>query len=60
MRKIEVKTTKFKESDQKEYWYAEIPEMPGLGESGNSEAEAFNELMISLKVKIAFDNNISF
>lgn len=39
-------------------YYAHIPDMPGLGESGKTKLEAFNELMLSLKVKIAYDNDI--
>ncbi len=39
-------------------WMASIPAMPGLAESGATKEEAFRELMISLAVKIAYDNGI--
>ena len=39
-------------------FYAEIPSMPGLGESGKTRKEAFNELMISLKVLIAYNSKL--
>lgn len=39
-------------------YLAFIDQMPGLVESGKTEKEAFEELMISLKVKIAHDSGI--
>lgn len=39
-------------------WYLSIPEIPGLGESGATELKAFEELIISLKVLLAYENNI--
>lgn len=41
-------------------WYVHIPAMIGMGESGKTKKEAFEELMISLKVKIMYDNQITF
>lgn len=39
-------------------WYASIPQMKGVGESGVTQQEAFDELMISLRTKIIFDSNL--
>lgn len=39
-------------------WCLSIPEIPGLCESGKTEKGAFEELMISLKVLLAYENNI--
>lgn len=35
-----------------------IKEMPGMVDTGKTKLEAFEQLMISLKVKLAYDNNI--
>ena len=39
-------------------WYASIPQLKGVGESGASKEDAFRELMISLAVKIAYDSKL--
>lgn len=40
-------------------WFAEIPSMPGTGESAKTQSEALHQLMISLEVKLAFDYGLS-
>ncbi len=40
------------------YWMAWIDAIPGMVVSGETKEQAFEELMISLKVKWAYDNNI--
>lgn len=40
------------------HWIACIDDMPGMVVSGTTREDAFNELMVSLRVKFAFDNNI--
>lgn len=39
-------------------WIAWIDEMPGMVESGFTEQSAFDQLMISLRVKIIYDSNL--
>lgn len=46
------------EEDQEGY-IAFIEQMPGLIETGKTKEEAFNELMISLRVKIIYDSGIT-
>ncbi len=41
-------------------YYAHMPQFKGLGESGGSAKEAFDELMISLRVKIMYENGLEF
>lgn len=42
------------------HWIAAIDDMPGLVESGESKQDAFNELMKSLRIKLAFDNGLKY
>ncbi len=56
--KLEVFFPEDVEGTQIEGWMASIPAMPGLAESGATKEDAFRELMISLAVKIAYENNI--
>lgn len=39
-------------------WVCILPQMPGMVESGKTKLEAFENMMVSLKVKLAYDNNI--
>lgn len=59
MEKLTVEISHWPNNSEGYKYYAKIPDMTGMGESGNTKLEAFEELMISLKVKIAFDNNIN-
>lgn len=60
MEDIIVQITEWPENVNEYRFYAEMPQFPGMGESGKTAKEAFEELMISLKVKIAYDNKIEF
>jgi len=39
-------------------YYAHIESIKGMGESGKTPEEAVKELLISLKVKLAYDNGL--
>ena len=55
-----VEITEWPENNDGYKFYAEMPQFPGMGESGKTAKQAFDELMISLSVKIAFDNKLIF
>jgi len=61
MEKIIVWIEEYDDTECKEHHYLAgftNKELRGMIESGVTVKEAFDELMISLKVKIAYDNNI--
>lgn len=60
MENIIVKITEWPNNGEGYQYYAEMPQYPGLGESGRSAKEAFDELIKSLTVKIMFDNELDF
>jgi predicted RNase H-like HicB family nuclease len=40
-------------------WIALFPSIKGIVASGETKEDAFNELMISLKIKLAYDNQVT-
>lgn len=40
--------------------YFSDPNFKGLVETGLTKQEAFNELMVSLRVKLAYDNGLKY
>lgn len=43
--------------DMPEY-YASLPELKGMGESAKSAQDAFDQLILSLKVKLIYENKL--
>ncbi len=58
--KIIVKIDKCYDIAHGNHYYAHIPSMAGLGETGTTDEEAFDELMKSLRVKIIYDSELIF